>query len=257
MIAPVAPYAARGVIWYQGEGNRARAWQYRAALPLLIRDWRERWGRGDWPFYFCQLAAFGAPAARPGESDWAELREAQALATRVPNTALAVTLDLGEAEDIHPRRKAEVGERLARIALARDYGRAVVYRGPVWRALRVEGDKVRLAFDHCDGGLVARPLPVSYALSTLKGTSAPLTRRSPRGQLEGFAICGADRHWVWADAEIDGDTVIVSAPGVARPVAVRYAWSDFPVGNLYNGAGLPAGTFRTDDFPLLSRDGAY
>ena len=250
MIYPLIPYAIRGVIWYQGEGNSSRAGQYRTAFPLLIKDWRGQWKQGDFPFYFCQLANFRAKEAQPGDSEWAELREAQTMTLQVPNTGQAVLIDLGEAEDIHPRHKLAVGERLARIALARDYGKAVVYEGPRYQSMSIEQNKIRLRFNHCDGGLVAKALPATYDLSTLKGTTAPLTPGNPQSQLQGFAISGTDGKWVWAEAGIDGDSVVVSAFGIDKPVAVRYAWVDNPTGNLYNGAGLPAVPFRTDDYPL-------
>lgn len=254
MIAPLIPYALRGAIWYQGEGNAGRAVQYRAAFPLLIEDWRRRWQRGDFPFYFCQIANWREKAAQPGESESAELREAQHLALRLPHTGEAVLIDLGEARDVHPRNKRDVGERLARIALARDYGKDVAWSGPVFQSMQQEGDKIRLRFRHAEGGLAAAPLPPVYDLQTLLRQTAPLVRHAPHGALEGFAICGPDRRWVWAGAEIEGDTVLVGADAVRDPVAVRYGWADNPTCNLVNGAGLPASPFRTDDFPAVTRD---
>jgi len=254
MIAPLLPCAMRGVIWYQGEGNASRAFMYRTAFPLLIDDWRRHWGRGNFPFYFCQLTNYQEKSALPGESEIAELREAQHLTLRLPNTGEAVLIDIGESKDIHPRNKKDAGERLARIALARDYGRDVPYSGPVYDSMQVEGNKIRLRFQHADGGLVAAPLPAFYNVETLRHLTAPLVRNSPKSQLEGFAICGADHKWAWADAKIDGDVVMVWSDAVPAPVAVRYGWADNPTCNLENGAGLPASPFRTDDFPGVTRD---
>ncbi|MFZ4598536.1 MAG: sialate O-acetylesterase [Terrimicrobiaceae bacterium] len=257
MIRPIIPYAISGVIWYQGESNAGRADQYRTAFPLLISDWRRIWNQGDFPFYFCQLANFQAKAAVPGDSAWAELRDAQSMTLKVPNTGQATLIDLGESADIHPRNKRDVGERLARIALAKDYGRAIPYSGPVFESQKIDGNRVILHFRNTDGGLVARALPATYDVKTISHETAPLVRNSPGSELEGFAICGKDRQWVWADAKIDGDTVIVSSDKVPSPVAVRYAWSDNPTCNLFNGAGLPASPFRTDDFPPVTLGKKY
>jgi len=249
MIHPLVPYAMRGAIWYQGESNAGRAYQYRTAFPLMITDWRKHWGRGDFPFYFCQLANCHSKKPKPGESSWAELREAQTLALRLPNTGQAVLIDIGESADIHPRNKRDVGERLARIALAKDYGKEIPYSGPVYDAVKFEEGKAFVRFKHADGGLVAAPLPETYDVRTGANETAPLVRNSPESPLEGFAICGPDKVWHWADAKIEGDVVVVSSPKVPDPIAVRYAWADNPTCNLYNGAGLPAAPFRTDDFP--------
>lgn len=250
MIAPLVPAALAGVIWYQGESNTGRAFEYRQAFPLLIADWRGRWGRPELPFYWCQLAGFMEKKDTPGESGWAELREAQTLALRLPATGQAVLLDAGEAQDIHPRDKRTPGERLAAIALARRYGKNVPFTGPVYEGFRVEGDKMRIRFSDTGGGLVARELPAEYPLTKIPPASAPLRRNSPGSELEGFAVCGEDRRWVWADARIEGDTVVVWSPQAPRPVAARYAWADNPTGNLWGANGLPAGPFRTDTFPL-------
>jgi sialate O-acetylesterase len=225
MIAPLLPFAIKGAIWYQGESNADRAKQYRRLLPAMIGDWRARFGVGDFPFYIVQLAAFQATNAEPRENNWAELREAQAwTAKNVPNCGLALAIDIGDAGDIHPKNKQEVGRRLALDALAQTYGKKVECSGPWYRSMKVDGDKIRLEFDHADRGLVA------------KGD-----------KLTGFAIAGEDRKFVWADAVIDGQTVIVSSAAVPKPVAVRYAWDINPVCNLCNQAGLPAVPFRTDD----------
>jgi len=230
MIAPLLPFAIKGAIWYQGESNADRAGQYRRLLPAMIGDWRARFGVGDFPFYIVQLAAFQATNAEPRENSWAELREAQALtAKNVPNCGLALAIDIGNAADIHPKNKQEVGRRLALNALAKTYGKKVEYSGPWYRSMKVDGDKIRLSFDHVDGGLVARD-----------------------GKLAGFAIAGEDHKFVWADAVIDGQTIVVSSPDVSQPAAVRYAWDINPVCNLYNQAGLPAVPFRTDNWPMIT-----
>ena len=257
MIAPVIPFAISGVIWYQGESNAGRAWQYRTTFPLMISGWREAWDQGDFPFYFCQLANYRAKQPVPTESSWAELRDAQSNTLSLPNTGQAVLIDIGESDDIHPRNKADVGERLALVALAKDYGKDVPHSGPVYDSKTVDGNQVRLRFQHTNGGLVAKPLPIAYDVNTFYNKTAPLTRNSPESELEGFAICGEDKVWVWADAKIDGDAVLVWSDKVAAPVAVRYAWADNPTVNLYNGAGLPAAPFRTDDFPASTLNAKY
>ena len=222
MIHPLVPYALRGVVWYQGESNAGRARQYRDLFPRMIHDWRARWGE-SLPFYWVQLANFRGPAKKPGPSGWAQLREAQSMTLSLPHTGQAVAIDIGEAWDIHPRNKQDVGARLARIALAQDYGRDVAYSGPAYRSMAVEGDRVRLTFEHAEG---------------LTNSGGPLQR---------FEIAGADKVFVWANTQVDGDSVVVHSPAVAEPVAVRYAWADNPEGcNLINAAGLPASPFRTD-----------
>ncbi|MFA5864717.1 MAG: sialate O-acetylesterase [Phycisphaerae bacterium] len=230
MIAPLTPYTIRGAIWYQGEGNASRGYQYRKLLPALIQDWRKAWRQGDFPFLIVQLPNYGAVCSEPGESTWAELREAQAMALALPRTGLAVTIDLGEANDIHPKNKQDIGKRLALTAEAIAYGKKVVYSGPVYQSMRQEGEKVRLQFRHVDGGLLARGRP----------------------ELQGFAIAGADKKFVGAQAKIEGNTVVVWSKQVTHPSAVRYAWADNPVCNLYNQACLPASSFRTDDWPGAS-----
>jgi len=227
MIAPLIPFTMRGAIWYQGESNAGRAHQYRTLFPTMIEDWRREWGQGDFPFLFVQLANYMSRQKNPVEAEtWPELREAQSLALTLPNTAQAVTIDIGEADDIHPRNKQDVGLRLALAALSTVYGQDMVHSGPTYREKTVEGNSIRLHFDHVGGGLVAAD-----------------------GRLRGFAIAGEDREFVWADASIDGETVVLSAPGMTSPVAVRYAWADNPVISLYNREGLPASPFRTDDWP--------
>jgi sialate O-acetylesterase len=231
MVAPIVPFAIRGVIWYQGESNAPRASQYRRLFPLLINDWRKQWGQGDFPFYFAQLANFRARKSDPSESDWAELREAQLMALKLPRTGMAVTIDIGDPNDIHPKNKREVGRRLALHALAKEYGQQVLRSGPLYRSMRVQGRETQVFFD-----------AVGAKLKTGDG-----------GILRGFAIAGADRKFHWADARISGSSVIVSSPRVSRPVAVRYAWADNPDCNLQDSSGLPASPFRTDDWPGITR----
>lgn len=230
MIAPELPLAIKGAIWYQGENNAGRAVQYRRILPAMIGDWRHRFESGDFPFYIVSLAAFQPHKDQPGDDAWAELREAQALtAKNVKNSGLAVAIDVGDAADIHPKEKKTVGERLALLALARTYGKNVVDEGPTYRSLSVKGHEARVTFDHTDGGL--------------------LPRGGPLGE---FALAGADRKWHWADAKIEGNTVVLTSSEIPAPVAVRYAWQSNPVATLTNGAGLPAVPFRTDDWPEIT-----
>jgi sialate O-acetylesterase len=230
MIEPIAPLAITGAIWYQGEANADRAYQYRTLLPAMIADWRKLFGQGNFPFYIVSLPAFMPHRDQPVEDAWAEMREAQYLTARdVSNSALAVTIDTGEPDNIHPAEKKIVGERLALCALARHYGRRIPYRGPTFKSVERLPGALKLRFEHADGGLV------------VKG-----------GKLEEFSIAGKDRKWHWADARIEGDVIIVSSPMVAEPEAARYAWQSFPRATLYNGAGLPAVPFRTDNWPGLT-----
>lgn len=253
MIHPLIPYAIRGVIWYQGETNAGRAYQYRTSFPTMIEDWRALWGQGEFPFYWCQLANYTAKKNVPGDSDWAELREAQTMTLKLKNSAQAILIDIGEADDIHPRNKKDAGERLSRIALAQTYGKSdIVFSGPLYKSMAVEGDKIRIQFSHADDGLMAQPIPSTYVPRSLVPKPVPLVRNSPQSELEGFAICGDDKQWKWANATIENGTVVVSSPEVAKPVAVRYAWANNPTCNLYNKAGLPGVPFRTDDFPAIT-----
>ena len=232
MIAPLIPYGIQGAIWYQGESNVSRAYQYRKLFRAMIQNWRSDWRQGDFPFLFVQLANFMAVNPEPTESAWAELREAQLMTLALQNTGMAVIIDIGEAKDIHPKNKQDVGKRLALWALARTYRKGLIYSGPIYDSMKVEGNKIVLSFDNIGGGLVCEG-----------------------GQpLKGFAIAGADRKFVWARATIEGDTVVVSSDKVSQPVAVRYAWADNPVCNLYNKEGLPASPFRTDDWPGVTVD---
>jgi len=222
MINPVVPFAIRGVIWYQGEsivGGSAGITLYPQVQAALVRDWRQLWGEGDLPFYIVQLAGQEAASNSP------LVREAQATVLSLPNTGMAVTTDIGEAHNVHPKNKQDVGYRLSRIALANVYGRKIEYSGPRYESMKVEDQAIRVKFSHLGGGLLA------------KGG----------GPLRWFAIAGAGMKFVPAGAKIDGDTVVVSSPDVPAPVAVRYAWENFPDGcNLFNAAGLPAAPFRTD-----------
>lgn len=253
MIHPLLPYGIRGVIWYQGEANVNAAYSYRTSFPLLIQDWRQQWGLGNFPFYFCQLANYLAKTNAPGESKWAELREAQSMALSVPNTGMAVLIDTGESEDVHPLSKDIAGRRLAKLALANTYSRPIPHSGPLYQSMVVEKDKIRLRFKHSEDGLIAKELPAEYDVRRSSKKTAPLVRNSPQSELEGFTICGEDKKWTWADAKIDGDTVLVWSDKVPAPVAVRYAWADNPTCNLFNKAGLPASPFRTDDFPPTTK----
>lgn len=223
MIAPLIPYTLRGALWYQGEANsageKAKAYQYQ--LPLLIKDWRARWGQGDFPFAWVQLPNFDAPGR-----NWPLVREAMLKTLALPNTGMAIAIDIGEADNIHPKNKQEVGRRLAMWALGTVYGKPGATSGPLPDGHEIKGAEVVVKFQHTDGGLVA------------KG-----------GELRGFQIAGADKRWVAASARIEGSTVVVSCPEVREPVAVRYAWANNPDCNLYNGADIPASPFRSDDWP--------
>jgi sialate O-acetylesterase len=227
MIAPLVPYGIRGAIWYQGESNASRAEQYRKLLPTMIADWRDRWGRGDFPFLVVQLANFRARYETPTESQWAELREAQAMtAANDANVGLAVTIDIGDTHNIHPINKQDVGKRLSLVAESIAYGREIVSSGPTFKEMKIEGDTAVLTFDHAQGGLVSN--------------------HSDSSEVGGFALRGEAGEFVWADATIDGETIHLRANGVENIVAVRYAWANNPEAPLYNKAGLPMVPFRTD-----------
>lgn len=255
-IHPLLPYALRGIIWYQGESNTPRAWQYRTALPLLIEDWRQKWDDPQLSFLYCQIANVQEKPARPAESATAELRESQHMARTIPHTAEIVLIDQGEV-DVHFRDKSETGARLARAALGLTYGKDKPYSGPVYSRMEKLPGSIRLHFTHTDGGLIARPLPERYIIRSKTGDTKPLVPPRPGCELQGFAICGEDHKWLWADARIDGNSVVVSSPEVPDPIAVRYGWSENPTCNLYNGAGLPASPFRTDNFPAITRSFRY
>ena len=230
MLAPIAPFSITGALWYQGEQNSERGFQYRKILPAMIADWRKLFGQGDFPFYIVSLPAFQHRSETPIDDKWAETRESQALAAAsVSNSCLAVTIDTGDPDNIHPKDKLPVGERLAFCALANHYGKKVVYSGPTLASVEHLPNSIRLRFAHTDGGLV------------VKGA-----------KLEEFEIAGEDRKWHWADARIEGDAVVVSSPSVPNPKEVRYAWQSDPAATLFNGAGLPAGPFRTDTWPGIT-----
>jgi sialate O-acetylesterase len=226
MINPFIQFAIRGVIWYQGEGNADRAHQYRELFPALIKDWRTKWNIGDFPFYYVQISNFKKTNGQPVASDWAELRDAQLQTLSLPNTGMTVTIDIGAAKDVHPKNKQEVGRRLALVALAKTYGDKIPYSGPEFQSQKIEKNTINLNFKFADGGLKAKD----------------------NASLTGFAIAGADQKFHWAKAIIRGNQILVSSTEVPNPVAVRYAWADNPVCNLYNGIGLPASPFRTDDW---------
>ena len=231
MIAPLIPYAIKGAIWYQGESNAGLAEQYRTLYPDMIRNWRRDWSQGDFTFLAVQLAPWMAIQPQPKESAWAELREAQFLATQVlPKVGMAVITDIGDEKDIHPTKKAPVGARLALAARAIAYGEKIEFSGPIYHDMKAADGKIILRFDHVGKGLEARA-----------------------GELKGFAICGEDGKFVWAKAEIMPDnTVAVSSAEVTKPVAVRFGWADYPVVNFWNKDGLPASPFRTDNLPLTT-----
>ena len=225
MIHPLVPYAFQGVIWYQGESNADRAYQYRDLFPLMIYDWRKKWDK-DFPFYFVQLANYMKQTAEPQESRWAELREAQFRTLNLKNTGMAVSIDIGDETDIHPKNKQDVGKRLAFIAEANTYRLPVAFSGPLYENYAIEGNKIRIKFKYAENGL-----------KTNDGKA-----------LTGFAIAGPDHQFRWATAVIDGNDVIVGSPDIEFPIAVRYGWANNPECNLYNTANLPASPFRTDDW---------
>ncbi|MHC4179335.1 MAG: sialate O-acetylesterase, partial [Planctomycetota bacterium] len=229
MIAPLAPYALRGAIWYQGESNSGSpdAGLYGLQLTAMIKNWRQLWQQGEFPFLWVQLPNFRAPQQQPVEtSGWVIVQNEMLKTLSVPNTGMAVTIDVGEAGDIHPKNKQDVGRRLALWALGTTYGRDIVYCGPLYKSMRKRDSRIVIQFDHVGGGLVAKD----------------------SDELKGFAIAGEDKKFVWARARIRKDRVVVSSRDVESPVAVRYAWAANPSCNLYNQAGLPASPFRTDDW---------
>jgi sialate O-acetylesterase len=231
MLKPIAPLAITGALWYQGEQNSERGYQYRKILPAMIADWRELFGQGDFPFYIVSLPTFQHRSDAPVDAAWSETRESQALtAASVHNSCLAVTIDTGDPDNLHPKDKQPVGERLALCALAKNYHKKVVYSGPTLKSVDRLPGSIRLHFAHTDGGLVVTG-----------------------SKLEEFSIAGEDRKWYWADAHIEGKTVVVSSPSVPNPKEVRYAWQSNPAATLFNGAGLPAGPFRTDTWPGITQ----
>ncbi len=230
MIAPIVPFSIRGAIWYQGESNSPRAYQYRELFPLMINDWREQWGY-DFPFYFVQLSDFIEFGDKTGQT-WAELREAQTKTLALKNTGMAVSIDIGDPRDVHPRNKQEVGRRLSLIARSELFKERIISSGPMYRRYVIDGDKVRLSF------------------SNERGRSGRLVLKTNDGEaVRGFEIAGLDHKFYKAEAVIDGSEIVVSSPEVTFPVAVRYDWANSPDGNVCNGSDLPLSTFRTDDWP--------
>ncbi len=232
VVHPTLGYGMKGVIWYQGESNASRAHEYRELFPFMIEQWRKEWQQGDFPFYWVQLADFLPEKSEPGESAWAELREAQTRTMKLPNTGQAVIIDVGEGKDIHPKNKYAVASRLVRWALVKDYGLKFSYRSPEFKSMAINGPKALLTLD-CFGDKL-RPFEVKEA--------------------RGFAVCGEDKVWHNANGEVRGnDKVEVWSAAVANPIAVRYAWADNPVCNLTTMQGLPVTPFRTDDFELTTK----
>jgi sialate O-acetylesterase len=230
MVAPLEPYAIRGAIWYQGESNASRADEYGTLFPRMIKDWRETWGEGDFPFLFVQLAGFHADDS----DNWPKLREAQAKTLSLPKTGMATAVDIGLPDNIHPMDKLDVGKRLALVARHVAYGESLVYSGPTVTMVMVEGNGLRLTFSDLGGGLMIGKAP----------WVGPNAKVLPEDRLVGFEVAGVDGKWVPADAKIDGNTVVVSSAAVPKPIAVRYDWKAYPEGNLYNKEGLPAPPFQ-------------
>jgi len=236
MINPLIPFAIKGVIWYQGESNEGKATEYATLFPAMITDWRAHWGQGDFPFLFVQLANYN-DVHDPNMGNWPIVRESQAKALSLPNTGMATAIDIGDPNNIHPKDKIDVGARLALVAEHVAYGQNLVYAGPTFDSIKVEGNKIRVSYTNIGGGLV---------MGTPPWTPDNMPVQPPTA-LAGFEIAGADKNWVPAQAVIDGQTVLVSGDQVAAPVAVRYDWAPSPSGNLYNKEGLPAFPFRTGD----------
>jgi sialate O-acetylesterase len=234
MIAPIVPFAMRGILWYQGETNAARSFQYRKTFPLLIQDWRKQWAE-ELPFYFVQLSSYGSNESANNGSNWAELREAQSLTLALPQTGMAITTDIGNPTDIHPTNKQDVGKRLSAIALAKDYGLKVPYQSPLYESLEVKANLAVVTFKNVTNGLMAK---------------------DKFGYVRGFEIAGADQVFYYAQAQIVGNKVIVQHSKVQNPVAVRYAWSDSPDkdANLFSTEGLPANGFRTDTWKGITEE---
>jgi len=244
MIAPLSPFTIKGVIWYQGEANWNEGYDYRTLFPALIADWRRQFNQGNFPFLFVQLPGHNPVVDHPGESWLAEVRQAQLeTLTASPNTGMVVIHDLSDAANIHPSRKEPVGDRLALVARGLVYGEPIEYTGPVFKGIDIQGAQVRVNFDHAAG------------LHTIQITDAaddgPI--EAPADKVSGFAIAGADKKYYFADATIDGTSVVLTSPDVPAPVAVRYGWAEFPTGNLVNSAGLLASPFRTDDWRWISK----
>ncbi|MDB6018807.1 MAG: 9-O-acetylesterase [Pedosphaera sp.] len=241
MVSPLIPYAIKGVIWYQGESNgdnMREAEEYPILFTRLIQDWREKWAQGNFPFLFVQLPNFNAPSKTPSEGRWPLVREAQLKALSLPNTGMAVTIDIGDADNIHPPDKLYVGQRLALVARHVAYGEDLVYSGPIYNSMTIDGNKIRINFSNIGGGL---------RLGTPPPTATGEALATPT-ELTGFAIAGMNQKFVWAKAILDGSTVVVFSDAIQQPLAVRYDWGQNPSGDLYNMEGLPASPFRTDDW---------
>jgi sialate O-acetylesterase len=257
MIAPILNYQVKGAIWYQGESNAGNAYKYRSMHPAMIENWRADFKNPELAFYFVQLAPFGAAPKKPGESNWAELREAQTMTLKLKNTGMAVITDFGSEYDIHPTPKRPAGDRLALAARAQTYGEKIVYSGPMYKDAKFDGDKAILTFNHVGGGLVSKELVPTLEKKNKDGVVIGAAWRVKDGSdgasLIGFTICGKDKVFQDANAKIVGDTVVVSCGVVQEPIAVRYGWANHPICNLFNREGLPASPFRTDAFPGITQ----
>jgi sialate O-acetylesterase len=256
MIHPLLGYGIRGFLWYQGEHNTYSAEQYARLFPKMIADWRTQWGLGELPFYFVQLPPISGLQNEPmlyhGVTLWAELREAQAKTLSVPKTGMAVTIDTAADGDLHPKDKQVVGNRLARLAAHMVYGKQVACFAPMFKGIAHEGDALRLSFSPADGGQTTIAGADQLRLSFSHADGGLTTKDG--APIQGFAIAGQDRKFVWAEARIVGEQVVVSSPAVKEPVAVRYAWANHPVISLFNKQGLPLAPFRTDDWATTSKD---
>lgn len=256
MLYPLLNYTVKGAVWYQGESNAGNAYKYRTLHPGMITSWRNEFKNPELAFYFVQLAPYGTASTKPGESNWAELREAQTMTLAMKGTGQAVITDFGDEGDIHPTPKRPVGERLALAARATTYGEKVVYSGPLFKSAKFDKNQAILSFDHIGGGLVGKEMIQTKERKTKAGATIAAWRvkdGSTSAPLVGFTVCGKDKVFHNAKAEITGDTVVVTSDMVAEPIAVRYGWANHPVCNLFNREGLPASPFRTDSFPGITQ----
>ena len=244
LIYPLLPYAISGAVWYQGCANSGRPDRYPTAIRAMINQWRHDFG-SEFPFYYCQLANYLPKNSDPNNAGWALIRQGQEGALTLPKTGQAILIDIGEAGDIHPLNKLTAAERLSSVALHDTYGfEDMPFSGPRFVSKSVQDGKLLLTFSHTYGGLVAKPLPATYDVAKTRHETKPLVRNSPDSEVEGFAVCGRDGKWVWANAKIDGDKITVWSDAVKDPVKVRYAFQSNPTCNLYNKAGFPAGPFE-------------
>jgi sialate O-acetylesterase len=252
MIHPILNYQVKGAIWYQGESNAGQAYKYRSLHPAMIENWRADFKNPNLAFYFVQLAPFTRVAKVPGNSAWAELREAQTMTLKIKSTGMAVITDFGNEYDIHPTPKRPVGDRLALVARARTYGEKIVYSGPMSKTVKFDGRNAVLTFEHVGSGLVTKEMVPTLERKNKEGLSLGFAWRakddSSAAPLVGFTVCGKDMVFHPAKAQIVGATVVVASDAVAEPTAVRYGWADHPICNLFNREGLPASPFRTDEF---------